>query len=95
MSIIANIYTWPCGTPRSQGNAFTAHLVAPTPIKALTAKEKAKAYQREYAKTRYVTAAERNAAATAFSKFHSHNFAANKTPSKTIHRATGAMRTAE
>lgn len=91
---LANSQHWPCGTPRSQGNAFTAHLVAPAPAKPLTKGERYREYQREYSKARYVPAAERKAKLLAFSKTNSHNFTQSPTASKTVKVASGRFASA-
>lgn len=46
--------TWPCGTPKSSGNAFDWRMGrAPAVSKEEAALEKKRAYEREYNKRRY------------------------------------------
>jgi hypothetical protein len=52
--------TWPCGTPRSTGNAFS-WAAAPTPAKAPTPAEINRAKTREAARAKYVPVAQRMA----------------------------------
>lgn len=55
-----NSQTWPCGIPKSQGNAFDLSAIL-IPIKPLTKAERQKAYQRKSAAKIRMTAKQRAA----------------------------------